>query len=142
MYPILISIGVALILGVTQVVNRFILPRVSYTFVLIVSAIVYSLLVCIYVVISKGDVLKELKTHSSLIPVVALITFFGFFVANYMYMYVIKNAKNINVVTIIMGLYPIFTLLLATFVLKESLNGLTLLGFLLILIGMAIMLKK
>lgn len=138
--PIVIALIVAVLWGISQVVHRFVLPSISTQFVMLISAIVYMSCVGIYVVFfCKDIVIEDIKYNIAYVPIIAVTTFVGLFLANLLYLHAVKHANNINTVSVVMGLYPIITLVAAAIILKEGLSGLSLLGFFIALIGMTLM---
>lgn len=140
---IVVSLIVAFLWGFSPVVHRWVLPKVSSAFVLVISSIFYTLCVAIYVgCFHRRALLNDLKKSRQYIPIIAITTIFGLFLANILYLYVVKHTHNINVVTVIMSLYPVITLVLSSWLLKEGLDIRGLIGFVLILTGMMYMLSS
>jgi len=110
---------------------------------MLVSATTYFVLTITYVTYNHKGISwfqEQFKTNRSYIALLAVTTFFGLFIANLLYLYCVKHAHNINVVNVVMAMYPVVTLILASVFLKEHLDPMGFLGFLLILAGIAILL--
>lgn len=138
-----IALLVAVIWGSAQIVHRKVLPTVSSQFVMLISAIVYLISVVFYVgIFGRKLVHHDFVKNSRYIPLLAFTTFMGLFLANVLYLYAIKHTTNINIVSVISALYPVITLVLAFFILKESLSWQGLFGFSLIIIGIVVMLTS
>jgi drug/metabolite transporter (DMT)-like permease len=138
-----IALLVAIIWGSAQIVHRKVLPTISPQFVMLISAIVYLISVIVYVgIFGRKMVHDDFVNNSGYIPLLALTTFMGLFLANILYLYAIKHTTNINIVSVLSALYPVITLILAFFILKESLSWKGLFGFSLIIIGIVVMLTS
>lgn len=133
---------IAIILGCSPIVHRYVLKKqVSQAFILFISAIVYFVVVMVYVMcFHREKVYRDLKNNRRFILILGLTTFVGLFLTNIMYLYVMHHTRNVNITSILMALYPIVTLILASFILKERLNLMQMLGFSLIIVGCCIML--
>jgi len=142
MDPTLGAALVAVIWGVSPIVHRLVLKRVSGSFILLVSAITYFIAVFAYVFIWKRkEVYGDFKNGGIVyVPLLALTTFLGFFLTNLIYLYAVKYSPNINIVVIITALYPVITLIIASLWLKEYLSVMGLIGFALIVCGVTLML--
>lgn len=136
-----VAVLVAVIWGTLDVIYRWVLPIVSRQFVMMVSAIVYGISVFVYVFFfGKEMVIRDIVHNYKYIPMLVVTTFIGIFLTQLLYLYAIKHTDNINVVAVIISLYPVVTLLLAGVLLKEYLDFRGLIGFGLIVIGMIVML--
>ena len=132
---------IAFLTGFSPIIHRYILPRISGAFIMLVSAITYGLAVLFYIYFWKwSDVVKDMKDSKPYIPLLAATTLFGMFFANILYLYAIKHTSNINTVIVITALYPVVTLVLASIFLKERLSIWGLLGFFMILVGISVLL--
>lgn len=136
---------VAFIWGVQSIVLRYALKTVSQNFVLLISAITYIIAVTFYIVFWKWKDLRDeitniLSSHPHIIPMLSLNTFVGLFLTNLIYFYAIKHTSNINIVITISALYPIVALILSSIFLKESLSPIGLLGFSMVVSGIALLL--
>lgn len=138
---IYLSFLIAFLWGVSPVVHRYVLPHVSQPFVMAVSAVIYAISVFTYVsLFHSKSIIHDIKENIRFVPILAVTTFLGFFVANVIYLYVIKHVTNVNIATAIMALYPVVTLLLASWLLHEGLSFMSCVGFGLIVVGICIML--
>lgn len=137
---IIISLFIAILWGVVPVIHRYVLPNVSSAFVMMISAAVYAVSVGIYISIFHWKNVKEdMIKNAGLIPILAATTFFGLFIANILYLHVLRHANNVNIVTVLSSLYPVITVLLAAVVLEEHLTMWGLIGFFIVVLGVGIM---
>lgn len=142
MNAVLFAFIIAIIWGLTPVVYKSICHEVSYQCILFISAIIYFTFVMVYIYVYEfAKVRKDLLLLSSKhIFTIALTSFAGIFLANLLYFRAIEITKNINLVILITALYPVITLIFAYFLLGETLSARSLLGFALILTGIALVL--
>lgn len=142
MKPIVAAALVALLWGISPIIHRMLLKRVSESFILLISAITYFIAVGVYVYFWKRkEVTSDFSKGGHLyIPLLSLTTLLGLFIANVIYLYAVKNAQNINKVVTITSLYPVITLIIASLWLKESLSLLGVFGFILIICGISVLL--
>lgn len=139
--PVTAAILTTCLWGFPPIIHRNATQAVSKGFIMLISAIVYFVAVVLYVLLFQyKQVSKDFSENKQFIVILAMTTFFGLFVANLVYLYVMKNAKNINVVIVIMAMYPAVTLILATLILKEKLSLHSAFGFFLILVGLSLLL--
>lgn len=110
---------------------------------MLVSSLTYFTVTILYLTFkNKGIdwIPEQLIKNKRYIVILAATTLFGLFMANLLYLYCVKHAHNINVVNVVMAMYPVVTLILASIFLKERLDTMSLVGFAFILVGIAIML--
>lgn len=139
--PITASILITFFWGFPPIVHRYVTQSVSKGFIMLISACVYFIAVLIYVLFFQyKDVSFDFKNNKRFILILTMTSFLGLFVANLLYLYIMKNAKNVNVVIVIMAMYPAISLLLAVLFLKEKLDLLGMIGFFVILTGLSILL--
>jgi len=116
--------------------------EVPQDLILVISAVTYFVVTLVYLVVRKRNpqwIKEHILKHKQMVPILALTTLFGLFVANLLYLYCVKHAQNINIINVIMATYPVVTLLLASWLLKEHLNRQSFVGFVLVVIGIGIM---
>jgi uncharacterized membrane protein len=143
MNTVLLASIVAFTWGITPIIHRMVLKHVSHYTVMFISAIVYGILTVLYVYfVGYNDVSKDLRINMRFIPYIFLTTFLGMFLANLLYYQAIKYTDNVNIVNIITALYPLIALVLAYFVLNETLTSYHLLGFFLIMSGIILLFIK
>lgn len=137
---ILFAFLIAFILGATHIVYRIISKKVSHHFMLFVSAIVYYVCTLIYIyTLHYKEVANDFGVDYKYIIALVGTVIASFFFTNLMYFYAVKHAENINMISIIISIYPAITLLVAFFVLKEKLSIPALLGFAFILVGLTLL---
>ena len=146
MVNIVLAFIIALLWGVSPVVFRIILHDVPNSFVMLISSIVYIIGTMIYIfVFDYKNIMLSLTTKNKLIPIIILTTFFGFFLPNLLYFYVLKYGENVNITIAITSLYPIITLVTSYLLLNDEYNHLSyqkLFGFLMIVCGVIVVLLK
>jgi drug/metabolite transporter (DMT)-like permease len=84
---------------------------------------------------------NDINTHKKHIPLLALISLLSVYIANVLYIYIISKGISINIISIIISLYPIITFIFAYFILNETMTINTLMGFLLIIMGLVIIFR-
>ena len=100
-----------------------------------ITAIFYVILLMILVFYNRNIVIKDLNkitNHEYLWIFIA--TFFGIFLANYLYYYILKQGE-VAILTALMYTCPIITLLAAYFFLNDKISQRALIGILLIVTG-------
>lgn len=142
MDPILASFLVALLWAGSSIIHRIMTQKVSNEFIMLISAIVYIITVLTYILIRKPQVFNEIVINHKYILILGLTTFFGLFVVNFLYLHAVKTTNNVNLVSIIMAIYPVITLILSYIFLKEYLSFNGLIGFFIIIFGIIILLSS
>lgn len=143
MNTILLASIVALLWGITPIIHRMVLKHVTHYTVMFISAIVYFIFTMLYVYYNGyNDLMKDLHLYKSYIPYLVLASFMGMFLAYMLYYQALKYTDNVNIVNIITALYPLITLILAYFILNETLTSYHLLGFLFIIFGIVLLSMK
>lgn len=144
MSPIVIAFIIAIIWGVPPIIHRWLTTKkgVPVYIIILVSAIVYFIAALLYIccVQSATGMQKDLVKHREWLPLLALVTLVGLFVANQLYLHMVKSAANINLVITISALYPIVTMIFAIVFLQEHPTPIAFFGFLLVMVGITLML--
>lgn len=139
--PTIVAAVISILFGIAPIIHRHVTQHVSKGFIMLVSGVVYFISIIAYIFLfEQKAVVVDIKENKRYILLLAVTTFLSLFMANILYLYVMKHAKNVNIVVIIMAMYPAITLLLAIVFLKEKLTLLGCLGFFIILTGLAVLL--
>ena len=140
-----IAFIVAVAWGIPPIVHRFLTKtcHIPMRIILLFSALTYIIAVaCMILFLYKNVIVHEIYHHRKWIPLMIGTSFLSMFVANCLYLYVVKHAHNINIVTIITASYPIITVLLSAILLNEHLTPMGIVGFILVLIGISMLIYK
>jgi uncharacterized membrane protein len=121
--------------GIIPIIYKVLLKRLNNITVMAITAIFYVILLMILVFYNRNIVIKDLNkitNHEYLWIFIA--TFFGIFLANYLYYYILKQGE-VAILTALMYTCPIITLLAAYFFLNDKISQRALIGILLIVTG-------
>jgi drug/metabolite transporter (DMT)-like permease len=131
--------------GIPPIVHRFLTKtcHIPMHVILLFSALTYIIAVCVMILYYHRSVIfHEVHHHRRWIPLMVCTSFLSMFIANVLYLHVVKHASNINIVTIITAMYPVVTVILSAVLLGEHLTPMGIVGFFLVLIGMSMMIYK
>jgi drug/metabolite transporter (DMT)-like permease len=132
-----ISIFVAFIWGATPTVHKYIFNNIQYMTpqtMIVFGGISYFIFTLVYGYCEKNTIIKTAKQIPlSLLLVMFLTAFMGFF-ANYLYFNVIGKHSS-YVVSSLIFISPLFTLILSYLFLKEDISLKSVIGVILIVIG-------
>ena len=81
------------------------------------------------------DINRDLIKYKTYIPLLAFIALFSVYIANLLYVVALQNKVNINILTIITGLYPVITIIFSYIILKEKITIKAIIGYLFIILG-------
>lgn len=134
---IFIALFVGFLDGLSPVIHKSLLNKYSPVTLLILSSVVYFSCVLIYFCNNAELVLREVgritKIDMFRLTINAIV---GSFFANILYLDVLKNHDS-NIISALINTSPLFTLVLAYFLLKEKITFYGLLGIFLIVTGTA-----
>jgi uncharacterized membrane protein len=123
--------------GIIPIIYNILLKRLNNVTVMAITTTFYVILLMVLVFYNREIVMKDLnkiKNHEYLWIFIA--TFFGVFLGNYLYYYILKQGSNeIAILTALMYTCPIITLLGAYFFLNDKISQRSLIGILLIVTG-------
>ena len=146
-FVILSALSIAVFWGVAPVVYRYMMNQgdVPSYIILIISCIVYTLMVMVYVITTKklNQIATDIsKTTWSKVIIIVITSLLALSVSNLLYLYAIKYTTNTTLITAITSLYPVITLIAAWFILKEKINNsFFFIGLVMVMIGLWIMIK-
>jgi drug/metabolite transporter (DMT)-like permease len=135
MYVILIALFVAFLWAFQIIIHKTLLKNINFKVIMIVGSIFYFLCMCIFTLYYWNIVKHTIYTLD--VKSIILIGFASIctaFLANLLYLYILKDTKS-YIVSALIYCSPIFTLLLAYFYLKEQITITGLIGVLFIIIG-------
>lgn len=121
--------------GIIPIIYNILLKRLNNITVMAITTTFYVILLLVLVFYNRDIVIKDLNkitNHEYLWIFIA--TFFGVFLGNYLYYYVLKQGE-VAILTALMYTAPVVTLLGAYFLLNDKLNRTAIIGILLIVTG-------
>jgi len=123
--------------GIIPIIYNVLLKRLNNVTVMAITTTFYAILLMVLVFYNRDIVMKDLNkitNHEYLWIFIA--TFFGVFLANYLYYYILKQGSSeVAILTALMYTCPIITLLGAYFFLNDKISQRALIGILLIVTG-------
>lgn len=121
--------------GSIPIIYKVLLQKLNNITVMAITTIFYAIMLLILVFYNRQIVIKDLNkitNHEYLWIFIA--TFFGVFLGNYLYYYILKQGE-VAILTALMYTAPIFTLFGAYFFLNDKLSRMAIIGILLIVAG-------
>jgi uncharacterized membrane protein len=132
---ILFGLVVALLWAIAPLIHKYLLTHTNYKVIMLLSAVTYVIVMCIYSIVNYNDIFFQLKQINTkniiLIIFVSLITLV---IANIIYLSILQN-NNSYVVCALTYSSPIFTLIFAYLFFKEKVTLLGLFGVIFVVIG-------
>lgn len=134
-YYLFVSLLTAFLWGSATIINKKLLTKYNAISMMFFSSSIYFL--CLLSVVPfqyetiRGDIAR--LTNMELLVIFLSATLAGFS-ANYLYYYVLKSNDS-SIVSAVVSTSPLFTLLLAYFLLKEKMTLIAILGIFFIVIG-------
>lgn len=140
---VLIAICVTFIYGFSPITYKLLVidNNIKFETYLFITSIIFFLSTMIYILIFNDFTLiynQISNFKSSLLLLLIINIFIVTFFSQILYCYILQNINTVSKVTIIIGLYPIITLILSILILNEKINLKTLIGFILAIIGISI----
>jgi transporter family protein len=135
---------IAFIWGLSPVLVKYLIKNnnIPTYIIILIQSIIYAIASILYIIIYKIDyIYNDINIHKKHIPLLALISLLSVYIANVLYIYIISKGISINIISIIISLYPIITFIFAYFILNETITINTLMGFLLIIMGLIIIFR-
>jgi transporter family protein len=129
---------ITLIWGISPVIIKYAIHHgnIPTYLIIFIQSIIYFIASLLYVIIFKYKNFKDdLIKYRSYIPLLAFISLFSVYIANLLYVVALQNNVNINILTIIVGLYPVITIIFSYFILKEKITLKAIGGYILIILG-------
>ena len=140
---ILIAICVTFIYGFSPITYKLLVidNNIKFETYLFITSIIFFFSTLIYILVFHdfNIIYNQINnSNGSLILLIIVNIFIVTFFSQILYCYILENIKTVHKITIIIGLYPIITLILSVLILNEKINLKTFIGFILALIGITI----
>ena len=137
---ILIAICVTFIYGFSPITYKLLVidNNIKFETYLFITSIIFFFSTLIYILIFNdfNEIYSQIiNFNGSLLLLIIINIFIVTFFSQILYCYVLQNIDKIHKITIIIGLYPIITLILSVLILNEKITIKTYIGFILALIG-------
>jgi drug/metabolite transporter (DMT)-like permease len=141
---LLIAISLSIIYGLTPITYKLLVlnNNISFEAYLLLSTTILFICTLFYSFIfnDHSKVFTEISKINIWILLLFIINVFILtFISQMLFHYALKNTNEISIFTIITGFYPLITIILSIFVLKEKLSLKIFIGFLIALIGIIVM---
>lgn len=121
--------------GILPIIYKVLLKRLNNITIMTVTTIFYVILLLILVFYNRQIVFQDLnKITNNECLWIFIATLFGVFFTNYLYYYILKHGE-VAILTALMYTAPIITLLGAYFFLNDKISQRSMIGILLIVIG-------
>jgi drug/metabolite transporter (DMT)-like permease len=138
-----ISLTIAFIYGLSPITFKLLVldNNISFQTYFLISASIFFVCTLIYLLIffNFNNILKELKNiNNNILFLLFLNVVLVLFFSQILYYYLLKKTDKISKITVIIGLYPLITLILSIFVLKEEISIKTFIGFIISILGICI----
>jgi drug/metabolite transporter (DMT)-like permease len=132
------SVIVSFLWGIAAIIHKIFLKNISDITFMCMSGIFYFLILIFYIAYHNKIIQSDLKKMDANTYLwIFLAVFFGLFISNALYFYVLKYNEPSIVVAITFSC-PLFTLLGAYFILNERIHTYGLLGVLSIVLGIVL----
>ena len=121
--------------GIAAIIHKIFLKNISDITFMCMSGVIYFLILIFYIMYNNKIITNDLKKiDANTYLWIFIAVFFGLFISNALYFYVLKYNEPSIVVAITFSC-PLFTLLGAYFILNEKIHSYGLLGILSIVFG-------
>lgn len=142
----LLAFLIAIIWGISPVLLKILMMNINIPIYILIfiQSLIFFICSIIYIFIYKtNEIYQNLNDIKSYIPILILISFFTTYIANILYIYIIKSNININLMILIISLFPIITIIFSYIFLKQKITINFIFGILFIFIGfLLIFIKK
>lgn len=140
---ILIAICVTFIYGFSPITYKLLVVdnNIKFETYLFITSIIFFFSTLIYILFFQdfNNIYNQIiNFNGSLLLLIIVNIFIVTFFSQILYCYILQNINKVHKITIIIGLYPIITLILSVLILNEKINLKTLVGFILAIIGITI----
>jgi drug/metabolite transporter (DMT)-like permease len=138
-YYLYLAFIITFIWGLSPVIIKYAINHgnIPTYLIIFIESFIYFIASLLYVLIFKYKHFKDdLFKYKAYIPLLAFIALFSLYVANLLYVLALQNNVNINILTIIVGLYPIITIIFSYIILKEKITLKAIGGYLFIILGL------
>jgi drug/metabolite transporter (DMT)-like permease len=134
---------ITLIWGLSPVITKYAIHHgnIPTYLIIFIQAFIYCIASIIYILVFKyKNFTTDLIKYKPYIPLLAFISLFSLYIANLLYVVALQNNVNINILTIIVGLYPIITIIFSYIILKEKITLKMIGGYICIILGIFLIL--
>jgi len=132
---ILMSLFTSFLWGLSPVIQKHLLQKFDKRTLMLFYASANILFIVLLLSFFNNNLYSDIKTINTYdIFLISTYTFFTIFMANLIFLEVLKY-NNSHEVAAIEGIYPFFTLLLAYLFLKEKITAFGILGVILVVLG-------
>lgn len=142
----LLAFLIAIIWGISPVLLKILMMNINIPIYILIfiQSLIFFICSIIYIFFYKtNEIYQNLNDIKSYIPILILISFFTTYIANILYIYIIKSNININLMILIISLFPIITIIFSYIFLKQKITINFIFGILFIFIGfLLIFIKK
>jgi drug/metabolite transporter (DMT)-like permease len=129
---------ITLIWGISPVIIKYAIHHgnIPTYLIIFIQSFIYFIANIIYILVFKyKNFATDLIKYKTYIPLLAFISLFSIYIANLLYVVALQNNVNINILTIIVGLYPIITIIFSYIILKEKITLKMIGGYICIILG-------
>jgi drug/metabolite transporter (DMT)-like permease len=129
---------ITFIWGISPVIVKYAIHHgnIPTYLILFIQGFIFFIASLIYILIFKFNNIKDdLIKYKTYIPLLAFIALFSVYIANLLYVVALQNKVNINILTMITGLYPVITIIFSYIILKEKITMKAIIGYLFIILG-------
>ena len=138
MHVIPVALSIALAWGASPIIHKYVLRSADPLTVMILSGIIYTICVIVFVIFNWKRFYKSVhtltRTSKKSIMWLAVTAIICGFIPNIVYFYIL-NKNDSYIVSALIYASPIFTLILAYYVLKEKITPIGFTGVILIMLG-------
>lgn len=129
---------IAFIWGLSPVLLKYLIKHnnIPTYIIILIQSIVYFTASVIYIILyESNNVFVDSYNYKQYIPLIAFISLLSVYIANVLYVNALRDGMKVNIISIIISLYPIITFIFGFLLLNETLTLKSLLGFCFILLG-------
>lgn len=135
MYVILVALFLSILWGTTPVVHKYVLRQISPMTLMIVGGLFYLLGISVLSYLNKGILRRDIaKMDAATWVTVAVVTLLSLVLGNYLYFTALEREKS-HIIAALVSTYPLITFAIAAIVLKEPVSTRSIIGAVLIVIG-------
>lgn len=136
---LLIGFLISLLWGLSPILTKERMSKIDYEIILLLDIFLYFILIFFYI-LYKNESIKErlLKIDLKTLLITLFAGIFCTFIPGYLYVYCLDKSDNTAIVCAIVGISPLFTLIISYLYLNEKITLASIMGILLIVIGIVI----
>jgi drug/metabolite transporter (DMT)-like permease len=136
---LLIGFLISFLWGLSPILTKTRMDKIDYEIILLMDIFLYFILIFIYLLYKNKNIKKSiLNIDKSTLFITLFAGIFCTFIPGYLYVYCLKETDNTPIVCAIVGISPLFTLLISYLYLKEKITLSSIIGILLIVLGIVI----